>query len=221
MSSASMMAMPVSPGEPAPEFELPAVDGPGPVTLGDYRGKSNLFLALMVGLWCPFCRRQLVQLGAMEDKLKALGVQSLAVVATDPVHARVYFKFRPTRLRLASDPALSIHRAFRVPKPEPTPELLQALGEVRVNPFGDLPEPMHLQELSAKLTAEDGYAGTPNDQADIERQWPQLKALYMIDREGIVRWVDIECHEEGLAGIGKLPSEEVILQAARSMAMPH
>lgn len=222
MSSAAMpMEMPVSPGEPAPNFELPAVDGPGPVTLGDYRGKSNLFLALMVGLWCPFCRRQLVQLSAMEDKLKALGVQSLAVVATDPVHARVYFKFRPTRLRLASDPQLSIHRAFRVPKPEPTPEMLQAMGELRVNPFGDLPEPLPLQELSAKLTAEDGYTGTPNDQADLDRQWPQLKALYMIDRDGIVRWVDIECQQEGMAGIGKLPSEEVILQAARSMAMPH
>ena len=218
MSSAAstMMELPVSPGEPAPDFELPAVDGPGPVTLGDYRGKSNLFLALMVGLWCPFCRRQLVQLGAMEDKLKTLGVQSLAVVATDPVHARVYFKFRPTRLRLASDPALSIHRAFRVPKPEATPEMVQAIGEVRVNPFGDLPEPLPLQDLAAKLTAEDGYTGTPNDQADIERQWPQLKALYMIDRNGIVRWAEIECAKEGLAGIGKLPSDEVILGAARA-----
>ena len=35
-SESTMVAMPVSPGEPAPEFELPAVDGPGPVTLGDY-----------------------------------------------------------------------------------------------------------------------------------------------------------------------------------------
>ena len=211
--------MPVSPGEPAPNFALPAVDGLGPISLADYRGKSNLFLALMVGLWCPFCRRQLVQLGAMEDKLKALGVQSLAVVATDAEHARVYFKFRPTRLRLASDPELSIHRAFRVPKPAPTPDMLQAMGELKVDPFGDLPEPMPLQQLSEKLTAEDGYTGSPNDQADIERQWPQLKALYMIDRDGIVRWVDIECQKEGLAGIGKMPSEDVILQAARAMAL--
>ena len=97
----------------------------------------------------------------------------------------------------------------------------KTMGELRVNPFGDLPEPMPLQELTAKLTAEDGYTGTPNDQADVERQWPQLKALYMIDRDGIVRWVDIECQQEGLAGIGKLPSEEVILQAARAMAAPH
>lgn len=218
MSSNSAMQMPVSPGEPAPDFELASVDGEGAVSLGDYLGKSNLFLALMVGLWCPFCRRQLVQLGNMEDKLKALGVQSLAVVATDPVHARVYFKFRPTRLRLASDPSMDIHRAYRVPRIDPTPELLQALEQVRINPFGDLPQPMGVKALSEKLTAEDGYAGSPDDATDVERQWPQLKALYMIDRQGIVRWVEIECQKEGMAGIGKMPSEEVILQAARAMA---
>ena len=38
----------------------------------------------------------------------------------------------------------------------------------------------------------------------------------MIDREGIVRWVNIECGSEGLAGIGKLASEEEILGAARA-----
>jgi hypothetical protein len=97
--------------------------------------------------------------------------------------------------------------------------MLQALGEIKVNPFGDLPEPMPIQALAEKLTIEDGYTGTPNDRADIDRQWPQLKALYMIDRDGIVRWVDIECQKEGLAGLGKLPSEEVILEAARAMRL--
>ena len=110
----SSMNPPVAPGEAAPDFALPAVAGPGTVSLADYRGRAPLFLALMVGLWCPFCRRQLVQIGKFEVKLKALGVESLVVVATDPENARLYFKFRPTRLRLASDPALSTHRAYRV-----------------------------------------------------------------------------------------------------------
>jgi peroxiredoxin len=208
---------PVRPGEPAPPFALPAVAGPETVSLDDYRGKSPLFLALMVGLWCPFCRRQLVQLAALEGKLKAMGVESLAVVATDPEHARVYFKFRPTKLRLASDPALTIHRAFGVPKPTPTPEMLQALDQVLVNPFGDLPAPLPISQAAEKLQQLDGYVNSEADQADIERQWPQLKALYMIDREGIVRWMDIECEKEGLPGIGKLPSEDEILGAARTM----
>src|SRR6185295_14221340 len=98
---------PVAPGEIAPDFTLPAADRPETVSLADYRGRSPVFLALMVGLWCPFCRRQLVQLGALEQKLKAIGVETLAIVATEPENARLYFKFRPTKLRLASDPELS------------------------------------------------------------------------------------------------------------------
>jgi peroxiredoxin len=209
---------PLAPGEPAPHFALPAVADAATVSLDDYRGRSPLFLALMVGLWCPFCRRQLVQLGALEDRLKALGVETLAVVATDPEHARLYFKFRPTRLRLASDPALTTHRAFGVPKPEPTPEMLQALEQVRVNPFGEFPEPLPLGEAAKVLTERDGYVCTAADRGDIERQWPQLKALFMIDRDGIVRWADIECQADGLAGIGKVPSDATILEAARGVA---
>jgi peroxiredoxin len=209
---------PLAPGEPAPHFALPAVADAATVSLDDYRGRSPLFLALMVGLWCPFCRRQLVQLGALEGRLKALGVETLAVVATDPEHARLYFKFRPTRLRLASDPALTTHRAFGVPKPEPTPEMLQALEQVRVNPFGEFPEPLPLGEAAKVLTERDGYVCTAADQGDIERQWPQLKALFMIDRDGIVRWADIECQADGLAGIGKVPSDATILEAARGVA---
>lgn len=209
---------PVMPGEPAPDFALPAVAGPETVTLADYRGRSPLFLSLMLGLWCPFCRRALVQLGSLEGKLKALGVESLAVVATEPENARLYFKFRPTRLRMASDPELTTHRAFRVPKPEPTPEMMREMETTRVNPTGELPEPLPIPEAAKVLQELDGYAYTPTDLADIDRQWPQLKAMFMIDREGIVRWMDIECAAEGMAGIGKLPSEEVILDAARACA---
>jgi peroxiredoxin len=205
------------PGEPAPDFALPAVAGPETVSLADYRGRSPVFLSLMLGLWCPFCRRALVQLGSLEGKLKALGVESLAVVATEPENARLYFKFRPTRLRMASDPELTTHRAFRVPKPEPTPALIQEMETTRVNPTGELPEPLPIPEAAKVLQEKDGYTYTPTDLADIDRQWPQLKAMFMIDRDGIVRWMDIECAAEGMAGIGKLPSEEVILDAARAL----
>jgi hypothetical protein len=41
----------------------------------------------------------------------------------------------------------------------------------------------------------------------------------MIDRDGIVRWTYIECAAEGVAGIGKFPSEQDILAAARTL--PH
>jgi peroxiredoxin len=211
------MTQPVGPGQPAPDFSLPAVAGSDTISLADYRGRSPVFLALMVGLWCPFCRRQLAQISGFEGKLKALGVESLAVVATDPENARMYFKFRPTRLRLASDPDLTTHRAFGVPKPVPTPEMMEAVMQVIVNPFNELPQAMPIPLAAKELDKIDGYVPSASEEIEIDRQWPQLKALFMIDREGIVRWANIECQDEGLAGIGKLPSEDEIIDAARTL----
>ena len=216
--TSSLLTAPVAAGEPAPDFALPAVAGSGTVSLADYRGNSTLFLALMLGLWCPFCRRQLIQLGSLDGPLKALGVQSLAVVATAPDNARLYFRFRPTTLRLASDPELTTHRAYRVPKPEPTAAMLQDMDALRVNPDGIFPAPLPLAEAAALLQQRDGYVTNAVDQGDVERQWPQLKALFMIDRAGIVRWASIECADEGLAGLGKMASADVILGAARACA---
>lgn len=208
---------PVSPGQPAPDFTLPAVDREGMVSLRDYRGRSPVFLALFIGLWCPFCRRSIAQMGATEGKLKALGVETLAIVATTPENARLYFKFRPTRLRLAADPELTTHRAYGLPKPVPTPELMKALESVRINPTGELPEPLPIPEAAAALAKLDGYPESPTDKADMERQWPQLKGQFLIDRGGIVRWTAIECATDGLAGVGRLPSPEAILAAAQAL----
>jgi peroxiredoxin len=207
---------PVAPGEPAPDFTLPAVDRPGMISLADYRGRSHLFLALFVGLWCPFCRRSIAQMTATEPKLKAIGVETLGVVATTPENAQLYFKFRPTRMRLASDPELVTHHAYRVPKPTPTREFMKALETTRINPTGELSEPLPIVEAAAAVAKADGYVETQTDKADLDRQWPQLKAQFLIDRDGIVRWANIEC-SEGVAAVGKFPSAEEILAAARAL----
>src|SRR2546423_3681309 len=107
---------PVAPGEPAPPFTLPAVDRPETISLAGYKGRP-LFLSLLIGLWCPFCRRAIAQMGANEAKLKPLGVETLAIVATPPENAQLYFKFRPTSLRLGADPHLTTHHAYGLPKP--------------------------------------------------------------------------------------------------------
>lgn len=208
---------PVAPGEPAPDFALAAVEGSEAVALADYRGRSPLFLALFVGLWCPFCRRAIAEMGKTEGKLKALGVETLGVVATRPENARLYFKFRPTRLRLAADPELTTHRAYGLPRPEPTPELMKAIETVKINPNDAFPEPLTIAEAAVTLAKRDGYAENDADKADMERQWPQLKGQFLIDRDGIVRWANVECAVEGVAGVGKFPTEEEILAAARAL----
>jgi len=217
MSATTDTPSSVSPGKRAPDFALPAVDGSGTVSLQDYRGRTPLFLALFVGLWCPFCRRGIAQVAATEPALKESGIETLCVVATAPENARLYFKYRPTRLRLASDPELSIHRAYGVPKPVPTPELMQAIGAVRINPDGLFPEPLPVEQAAMAVGKLDGYEGTQTDQAEMERQWPQLKGQFLIDRDSIVRWANIECANEGLPGLGKFPSRDEILGAARTL----
>lgn len=216
MTSAGLQPA-ASPGEPAPDFALPAVDGAGIVSLADYHGRTSLFLALFIGLWCPFCRRAIAQIAATEQALKASGVETLAVVATSPENARLYFRFRPTRIRVAADPDLMTHRAYGVPKPAPTPEFMQAFEATRINPDGILPAPLPIQEAAAVVARLDGYTENDVDRNDLERQWPQLKGQFLIDRDSIVRWTNIECAREGVAGIGKFPSSDEILTAVQTM----
>ncbi|PRH89570.1 alkyl hydroperoxide reductase [Labrys okinawensis] len=211
--------VPIAPGERAPDFSLPALDGSGTVSLADYRGKSSLFLALFVGLWCPFCRRSIAQMAAAGPQLQALGVETLGIVATELENARLYFKFRPSRLRIATDPELSTHRAYGVPKPMPTPDLMAALAELHVNPTGELPEPLPVRQAADTLARLDGYVENSIDHADMERQWPQLKGQFLIDSDGFVRWTHIEC-SEGLAGLGKFPSTQELVAAARTLLEP-
>ena len=213
----SEIRSPVAPGQPAPDFKLPAVDRPEIVSLADYRGRSPLFLSLLVGLWCPFCRRAIAQMGTMENRLKEIGVETLGVVATTTENARLYFKYRPTRLRLGSDPELSTHRAYGVPKPAPTSEFASALETTRINPYGDLPEPQPVMQVAQAVAKADAYVETPTDKAEMERQWPQLKAQFLIDRDGVVRWANFECAKEGVAGVGKFPSVDEIVAAVRTL----
>ncbi|HET6928316.1 MAG TPA: redoxin domain-containing protein [Hyphomicrobiaceae bacterium] len=214
--TSSPLRDPVAPGEQAPEFTLPSADGAGTISLTDYRGNAPVFLGILVGLWCPFCRRAIAQMAANVSKLKAIGVETVGVVATPPENAKLYFKFRPSRLRLGADPALATHRAYGIPRPAPTPEFLHALETIRINPEGALPQALPISEAAAAVGKLDGYENNETDRADMERQWPQLKGQFLIDRGGVVRWASIE-GAEGPAAIGKFPPAEEIIAAARNL----
>ena len=209
--------MPIQPGEAAPEFAVPSVQDDRTICLADYRGRAPLLLGLFPGLYCPFCRRALAQMAATSEKLKLLGIDALAVVGTELENARFYFAFRPTPLVLGADPGLATHRSYGVPRPEPTPELMQAVEQVRINPTGELPEPLPIQAVVAELTKRDGYRPTATDEREAESTFTQMKGQFLIDRAGIVRWANIECGQEGLSGLGKFPTQEELLSAARTV----
>ena len=206
-------------GVPAPDFAVPAIQEDRLISLAEYRGRTPLLLGLFPGLYCPFCRRALTQMAATSEKLKSRGVESLAVVATELENARLYFKYRPTTLPLGADPQLTTHRLYGVPKPGLTPELMKAVEEVKINPTGELPEPMPPMAASEALTALDGYVPTATDQRDAELNFTQMKGQFLIDREGVVRWFNIECGgREGLAGLGKFPTQDELLTAALAVS---
>jgi len=73
-------------------------------------------------------------------------------------------------------------------------------------------------QAAMAISNADGYAATATDEAERDRQFPQLKGLFMIDRDGVVRWSYVECAAEGPAGVGKIPSAEEIVAAARTLA---
>ncbi len=209
---------PLQPGERAPDFTLPVVGQEGTVSLSNYRKKSPLLLALFRGLWCPFCRRTIAQLGNLREKLQAAGIETLGIVATKPEHSSLYFRFHPTRLPLVADPRLITHRSYGLPKPPVTPELMQAVQSVRINPSSELPEALPIPEAVQALDRLDNFKRSATDQQDSQQQLTQLKGQFLLDRDSIVRWVNIECGKEGLEGFGKFPTDDDFMAAAQTLS---
>jgi peroxiredoxin len=203
------------PGEPAPDFALPAVHREGNVSLADYRGRNPLLLAFFRGIYCPFCRRHIAKFGLSRDKLLAAGVETLAVVASNLDRTRLYFQYRPTRVPLVVDPEMNTHRAFGITKLPVTAELLGALQTVRTDVMGELPQPLPIAEAAEVLREKDRFEFTATDTREAEQQFPMDVGQFLIDRDGIVRWANFEIAREGVAAIVKFPSEEELLTVAR------
>lgn len=53
--------------------------------------------------------------------------------------------------------------------------------------------------------------------ADARRHDAQRTGVFLIDRDGIVRWANIECARHDLAGINQMPSDEELVAAARAL----
>ena len=180
---------PIEIGAPAPDFTLAMMDTGRPVSLADYREKSALLLGLYRGLYCPFCRRAVVTLGLAVDHLRSLGIETLAVIGTTLDNARLYYRYHPTRVAIAVDPALVTHRAYGLPKVEATWEVVSAM---RGNPSGELPEALPFWEGTKALGRLDDFTPTDTDRDEGRRTWNQSVAEFLIDRDGVVRWLRAE-----------------------------
>lgn len=220
---------PLEPGDAAPGFALPLVDREGTLRLDDYVGRSPVMLGFFRGLFCPFCRRQMTQLGACADRLRQEGVESVGVLITPVERGRLYFRYRPARMPMAADESASTHRAFGVPRFEivqangnpdaavwPYSVTEEQVNSVRVNPGGVFPEPVLATEASELLNRADNFPWTDEDGQMAERHWTQLDGLFLIDRGGTVRWRYLEAFEDPME-LGTFPGEEELLAAVREL----
>ncbi len=180
------------PGDPAPDVWLPAADREGVVSLMDYRGARSVLLALFRGLSCPFCRRQMSQLAPSAERLEKVGVATLAVVATAPERARLYYRFHPPRFRVAADPDLRTHRAYGLRQIPKTPAVMQIVEAAAARMAHELGIPSIPGQAHDAILRFDGFEPTESDRRDWERDHALGIGQFLIDRQGIVRWVHFE-----------------------------
>ncbi len=74
-----------------------------------------------------------------------------------------------------------------------------------------------MAEIKSVLCRQDAFEPMETDEEDRQRQGVHFVGQFLIDREGIVRWVNIEGATEGLSGLEKFPTDEEFLAAARTL----
>ena len=215
---------PVQPGEQAPNFVLDAITREGKVALEDFRGNPVL-VGLFRGLHCPFCRRHIAAMAQLDGALRDKGIESLTVVNTPIERARLYFRYHPLpNLLAASDPQRASHRAFGLPLVEftenenawPHKVSFGVARSIRVM-SEELPEPMDPFSASEILNTKDGYEITEDDKRMMATGHGQMVGQFLIDREGVVRWIFSEYAEDGRNMFGA-PTPNELMSAAAQIA---
>jgi peroxiredoxin len=178
---------PLGPGARAPDFELPAADVEGTVALADYRHRGPVLLAILRGLYCPFCRRQISQLRPTCETLRTAGVGLLGIVIGSPDRARRYFRHYPPCFPVAAAPDRSVHRLYGLPELIRTPEFLEETERRATEALRELGLSAPAGQAGPVFAASDGFEMTAEDEA--ERHRPvQTAAYFLIGRDGMIRW---------------------------------
>ena len=220
---------PLQPGDAAPDFELPAVNHEGVVSLAAYRAKGPVLVALFRGLHCPFCRREIVSLATTREKLAREGVETLAIVNTPAPRARQYFQYRPTPVVLAADPDVQTHRAFGLQETALLPDdtdprqvhwpqsaTMAQMLKTSISVGDELPPGMNLFAASDALNAKDGFEATEEDRHWATVHPTQTVGRFLIDAAGTIRWTFVEAPDSPNQ-TGRLPRDEDIVAAARAV----
>jgi hypothetical protein len=81
-------------------------------------------------------------LGGTRAKLEALGIEALGITEDSAEPVRSYYRIRPSKLGLATDPKRDVHRRYGLPMPFYAGAYTQLREATLTNPTGELPVPM-------------------------------------------------------------------------------
>lgn len=196
----------LGPGDLAPDFELPAADRDGHVSLAEVRRRGPVLLVMLRGLYCPFCRRHISQLRPACDTLKEEGIQLLGVVVASAARARQYFGYRPPCFPIAAAPDRTIHRAYGLPSMDRTAQFVEETQRLAAEANAELGIEALPGQAAPAFMKWDGFEMTGEDQAEHERPL-QFVGHFLIGRDGVIRWTRVGAREGSL----QLPKVEELL----------
>lgn len=98
-----------------------------------------------------------------------------------------------------------------------TPEIWEAV-EGKANELADkLSVPVQSGQAYATIDRLDGFEKVETDDTDMQHHQAQLTGQFLLDRDGVVRWANIECASDGLAGLERFPTDDELMVAARAL----
>jgi thiol-disulfide isomerase/thioredoxin len=117
-------------GRPVPDMQLAALHGGKGVRLSEFRGK--VVLLDIWASWCAPCKQELPMLDDMAGRLRAKGVEIVAVSIDDNREdAETFLRSRPSwSIRLAHDPDGHVPSKLQPPK-MPSSYIVDRRGVVR------------------------------------------------------------------------------------------
>jgi AhpC/TSA family len=163
-------------------------------------------------------------LGGTRTKLEALGVETLGITEDSVEPVRRYYRIRPSKLRLATDPDRAVHRSYGVPMPLYAGAYTELRETTRIDPTGELPEPMPIPAAMKHLDEMDGLGKMPEAKAVMDafakREYAMHVGHFLVDRSGIVRWTWVESPSpDDVTQYGRLPTDNQILTAVRAAGL--
>lgn len=177
-------------GRVAPEFRLASAQG-GEVGPQDFRGAKRVVLWFSKGLFCPFCRRNMAQLGLRYPDIQALEAEVLQVTHNTLDEARGYLKHYLIKFPYLCDAERVAHERYRVEA------LGMKLGDLLASSAAAMSDFLTKGESTpAPIPYFKRYLGTDAAQA-----------VFLLDREGIVR------AEHRLAPNAPLPTAAELIAA--------